>query len=114
MVETSHEIKKILSRYIRELAKANIHPQKVILFGSRARGIQASLSDIDISIISDDLEGKGILERQLLLGRANKDLQAPLDVTGYTIGEVNRCETGTLLHEILKTGIEIPLDDLIH
>ncbi|OGQ06087.1 MAG: hypothetical protein A2W61_02015 [Deltaproteobacteria bacterium RIFCSPLOWO2_01_44_7] len=112
MVKATPEIKKILSQYVRELAKRNIHPERVILFGSHASGSASDWSDIDISIISKDLEGKGILERQLILGRANQDLQAPLDVIGYSTLEASQCESGTFLYEIIKTGLEIPLSEL--
>lgn len=107
MAEATSEIRKIVGEYTRELAKQNIRPSRVILFGSHAIGTANPHSDIDLSIISEDFEGRGILERQLLLGRANQDLQAPLDVLGYTNAEVANCESGTLLHQILVTGIEL-------
>ena len=108
MAEATSEIEVILQKYVRELIKNHVRPAKLILFGSHARGTATTWSDIDLSIISDDLEGKGILERQLILGRANQDLQAHLDVVGYTTQEWAHSEPGTLLHQILKTGKEIP------
>ena len=113
MAKEAPEIRAILGQYIRELEKRNIHPERVILFGSYASGSATEWSDIDVSIISNDLEGKGVLERQLILGRANQDLQAPLDVIGYSNKEVIQCEPGTLLYQILKTGTEIPLKELL-
>lgn len=112
MAKTPPEIKKVLKEYVRELMKSRVKPDRVILFGSWAVGKAHTYSDIDISIISKDLEGKGILERQLILGRANQDIQAPLDVVGYSTLEFQSCESGTLLSEILKNGIEIPLSEL--
>lgn len=112
MAKTTSELKKILSQYVKELVKLQIQPEKIILFGSYASGKARQWSDIDVSIVSKDLEGKGILERQLLLGRANQDLQAPLDLIGFTLGEIKECEKGTLLSEILKNGLEISLSDL--
>lgn len=113
MAQTASNVTRILKDYVRELAKAKIHPDKVVLFGSCATGAAGPWSDIDVSIISKDLAGKGILERQLLLGRANKDLQAPLDVVGYSLEEWNHCEPGTLLYEILKNGKELSLRELL-
>lgn len=112
MAKTPPEIKKILKEYVKELMKARVKPERVILFGSWAAGKTHAYSDIDLSIISKDLEGKGILERQLILGRANQDLQAPLDVVGYSTSEFQNCESGTLLWEILKSGIDLPLSEL--
>lgn len=107
MAQATSDITKIIRDYVAELERANIHPQKVILFGSYATGEAREWSDIDLSIITNDFEGKGILERQLILGRANQDLQAPLDLIGYTPEEVDQCESGTLLYEIVKHGQEI-------
>lgn len=109
MVQTSSKINQIVKDYIKELAKVHIRPKKIILFGSYAAGSTHDWSDIDLSIISDDFEGKGILERQQILGRANQNLQAPLDLIGYTSRELDQCEPGTLLYEIVKKGLEIPL-----
>lgn len=109
MAKTTSKINQIITQYIQELKSANIRPQKVILFGSHATRAAGTWSDIDLSIISDDFEGKGILERQQILGRANQDLQAPLDLLGYTSRELAQCEPGTLLDEIRKTGIEVPI-----
>lgn len=112
MAKTPPEIKRILKEYVKELMKSRVQPERVILFGSWATGKTHTYSDIDLSIISKDLEGKGILERQLILGRANQDLQAPLDVVGYSTSEFQNCESGTLLSEILKSGIDLPLSEL--
>lgn len=107
MAQTTSEVNRIVKQYLQELEEANVHPQKVILFGSHAAGAAEQWSDIDLSIISDDFEGKGILERQQILGRANQDLQAPLDLLGYTSQEWAQCEPGTLLYEIRQKGVEI-------
>lgn len=113
MAQATSELKAIISRYVRELYRQNVRPEQVIVFGSHARGEATPDSDIDRSIISSDVAGKGILERQLLLGRANQDLQAPMDVVGYTPAEVLACVHGTLLYEIHQTGISIPIAELM-
>lgn len=112
MAQAAPDIKKILSAYARELLKRAIRPTQIVLFGSHATGKAGQWSDIDVSIISVDLANKGILERQILLGRANQELQAPLDVVGYTPEEWEHSESGTLLGEIRRTGIPMTLAEL--
>jgi predicted nucleotidyltransferase len=49
------------------LAQRNIRVDKVVLFGSQARGNYRKDSDIDIAIVSRDFEGKDIFEKAEML-----------------------------------------------
>lgn len=112
MAEAAAHVKTIVAHYVRALMRQNVRPVRVVLFGSHARGNAAAWSDIDVSIISADLAGKGILDRQRILGRANQDLQAPIDVVGYTPEEWADAEAGTLLGEIRRTGVPLTPSEL--
>jgi predicted nucleotidyltransferase len=52
MVKTEREIKEIISRYAVELEKLGITSQRILLYGSYAKGIPREDSDIDLLLIS--------------------------------------------------------------
>jgi predicted HTH domain antitoxin len=81
----------------------------VILFGSYASGRAHAWSDIDLAVISAKFDSMSLLERCEQLGLANRDLQAPLQVVGFSPAQVANYEPESFLAEILATGIEVPL-----
>ncbi|MGH8070593.1 MAG: nucleotidyltransferase domain-containing protein, partial [Candidatus Entotheonellia bacterium] len=83
--------------------------ERVILFGSHAAGHAQAWSDIDLAVISPTFDELSLLERYEHLGLANSALHAPLDVVGFSPSQVATCEASSFLHEILNTGIDIPL-----
>ncbi len=52
------------------LAASGVSVQKLIVFGSRARGEGNEDSDLDIAVVSSDYEGKDIFERVRLAKKA--------------------------------------------
>lgn len=81
--------------------------EKIILFGSRARGDYLHNSDVDVIIISDDFKGTKIRDRSsefLKYWNILPDLEA----IGYTKDEFKRKskELG-LVQQAQKEGIEI-------
>src|SRR5208282_5514611 len=66
------EIHEIARRYKSRLERT-IHPIKLILFGSHARGNPGPESDIDIAVIVDRIEGD-YLEFQARLWRAGREV----------------------------------------
>ena len=102
------EIKKIVVQYVGELAKQNIRVERVILYGSYAGCTAKPYSDIDIVIISQDLERWPILERLQMLSVETLTLKAPLEVLGYTPEEIRRKGDDSIFwEEISRTGKEI-------
>jgi hypothetical protein len=81
----------------------------VILFGSQTSGRAREWSDIDIAVISPSFEAISLLERYEQLGLANRELQAPLDIVGFSPSQVAHCEAGSFLDEILNTGVDVLL-----
>jgi predicted nucleotidyltransferase len=47
----------VIERIVRRIV-ASIHPQRVILFGSRARGDAAPDSDVDMLVVVDDVHAR--------------------------------------------------------
>jgi len=56
MAQTRQKIKRVVSRYIRNLESLGIDVQKVIIFGSQAKGTFNEDSDIDIAVVSKILK----------------------------------------------------------
>ena len=100
MVKTEREIKEIIERYKEELKKLGITPQKVILYGSYAKGNPREDSDIDLIVMSEDFRHMNLRERLEALGLAAGRVFEPIEAMGYTEEEVKDAK-GTFLEDIL-------------
>lgn len=77
----------------------------MILYGSYAKGHPKPYSDIDLVVISPDLVRFAPLKRQELLARLTIDIDAPLEVIGYTPKEFKKANNtifGQIIHETGK------------
>ncbi|GBC75255.1 hypothetical protein HRbin06_00571 [archaeon HR06] len=77
------EINERIEKY-KEKVVEKIKPEKIILFGSFARGDINEASDIDIIVIADWKEG--FLDRIKVLLDLN-EFKIPIQAIGYTQGE---------------------------
>lgn len=109
MAQPRPQIGTLIRRYVAALEARGIPVERVILFGSHASDQARAWSDIDLAVISPKFESLSLLERYEQLGLANRDLQAALDVVGFSPSQVGQREPGSLLDEILQTGIDVPL-----
>ncbi|MFH1654646.1 MAG: nucleotidyltransferase domain-containing protein [Pseudomonadota bacterium] len=102
------EIKKIVRDYVKELKKKDISPQMIILYGSYASNTATDASDIDIVVISNDLSKWPPIERLQILSIATMNIDAPLEVLGYTPEEIKAHGHESIIWaEIQKNGKEI-------
>ncbi len=81
-----------ISNTIRDLfERKGISVQKIIIYGSYARGVQREDSDIDIIIISKDFRDKSIFERVELTTGIGRELvkktKKPFDLLFYSDDE---------------------------
>jgi predicted nucleotidyltransferase len=109
MAQEQRQLTTLIRRYVAALEARGIPVERVILFGSHASGRFDECSDIDIAVISPKFETLSMLERYEQLGLANVELQAPLDVVGFSPTQVTHCEPESFLAEILRTGIDVPI-----
>ena len=58
---------KVVTQYIEELEKHQIHITEAILFGSCAKGRETSESDIDVALVSDDFTGDRFEDRRRIV-----------------------------------------------
>ena len=82
-----------------EAIKSKYHPQKVVLFGSYAKGTYTQNSDIDVAVIVDEIHGDFLEETQGLYKIRRK---IDLSIEPVLL-EVNG-DNSIFLEEILSTG----------
>jgi len=102
MVKTEREIEEIISRYSIEIEKMGIKPQKILLYGSYAKGSPREDSDIDLVVVSNNFKDMNIRERLELLGIAAGKVFEPIEAIGYTPDEMKSNKKGTFLEAILE------------
>ena len=99
-------IQLIVEDYIANLSR-QISIEKVILFGSYAKGNTHKDSDVDIAVFSDYFKIMSRVDAiQFLLLRA-MDYDIDLEPQPFTMDEYK--DPVGLVQDILRTGIEIPL-----
>ena len=107
MAQARPQITELIRRYVMVLETHGVSVERAIVFGSHASGAPRPDSDIDVAVISPRFETMSLIERYEALGLANRDLQAPLDVVGFSPTQIAQCEPESLLAEILKTGLDV-------
>lgn len=76
-------------RYLRERIEENgVRVDRIVLFGSHAKGTATEDSDIDVVIISEDFRRKNRFKRAEMTGRAERDtikkFMVPFDIVTMT------------------------------
>jgi uncharacterized protein len=75
---------RILREFRKLLELNGVKDIELILFGSFARGDYNEFSDIDVIVISDTFEGKGMIERIEILSEAIYKLFEPIEALPVT------------------------------
>lgn len=76
----------LVGEIVRRIVEA-VHPKKVILFGSRARGDARPESDIDLLVIADSTEPR--YRRSAPLYGVLSDILVPMAIVVYSPAEVD-------------------------
>jgi predicted nucleotidyltransferase len=77
-------LERIVDRFRCELEKAGVRPEKIILFGSQATGTASESSDIDLVVLSSDVQGKTFWERNEILADVIYRLFVPIEAVAMT------------------------------
>lgn len=82
-------------------------PQRIILFGSHARGDAREDSDLDLLVIEEDVPDRA--REMVRLRRLLRPLRVPADVLVYSADEVARwgCQPGSALFWALREGVVV-------
>lgn len=109
MAKITNKHKKIIKEYSRDLEKI-IPINKVILFGSIARGKYNQDSDLDLIVLSDAFGKISFMKRLELLSRARgrKHVKMAMDILGYTPEEFKEMpKESVVLKEAARDGIVV-------
>jgi predicted nucleotidyltransferase len=99
----TQQIKKQLNTYIARIT-SKMSPEKVILFGSFARGTAHKGSDIDLLVV--DSVKKKIKEHEFDLFRLQSGISSDYEFNVYRVSseEFNAPKPWSILHDIKKEG----------
>ncbi len=108
MAHVPQEIMQVLKNYLKNLS-TEISIDKVILFGSYARGTTHKDSDINLAIISNDFKGKRRVDNINYLLLKAIDYDVDLEPFPFTPDEFIFQEG--FIKEVLRDGVEISIDN---
>jgi predicted nucleotidyltransferase len=95
-------------RYARALARAGVHVDRLVLFGSWANGRPGPESDIDVAVVSRDF-GRDTTEEGMFLFRVAGDVDPRLEPVALSPESYERNTWVPLVYEIRTTGREVKL-----
>lgn len=96
------DVLDILRRFRSALESKKVHVEKMILFGSCAKGTAEKFSDIDVVVVSSDFDGKDLWARATMLGAAAYQVFEPIQALAVTPQEWDG-KTSTVC-ELAKDG----------
>lgn len=96
-----------IQQYIRVLQKENIPLERVILFGSYAKGKQNRSSDVDLCVVSPFFKNS-FAALQFLWSKRLEDSDVRIEPVGFHPRDFSD-RYDSLIHEIKSTGISIPI-----
>jgi len=98
MTDLQQELNSIKNQLI-----VNYQPEKIILFGSMAKGQADEDSDIDLLVIKETTSSFGDRIREAVRGLKYK---VPLDIIVYTPKEIEQLKNNNFfIHEIITEGV---------
>lgn len=100
------KIEKI-TPFLRRVQKM-YHPEKIVLFGSRAKGTAKNDSDYDLLVISKDFRKIQFYQRMVGLYHLKRGLSVSMDIIGLTPEEFEqkRQRTG-VIQDAYREGVEV-------
>ncbi len=101
------QVKEIVKQYKESLRQCGIKVERVILYGSFARGNPREDSDIDLVVVSENLQKMDLRERLEVLGIGAAKIMKPIEARGYAPKEIKSAPQMSFLGEILRSGISI-------
>jgi len=99
------EAKKVVKKYAKKLKAEKYSFSAIYLFGSFAKGKSQKWSDIDVAVISKELD-KDWREARIRLWRIGADVDTRIEPHGFSPEDFNDY-WNPMAHEIKKTGIRI-------
>ncbi|MEW6425456.1 MAG: nucleotidyltransferase domain-containing protein [Bacillota bacterium] len=100
------EIEKIIGRFKNALENHGVKVDKIILFGSHAKGTANKFSDIDLVVISPDFAKMNFQRRCEILGKAIAHVMEPIEPLAYTPEEFRNISVSNIAGMIMEDKSE--------
>jgi uncharacterized protein len=97
---------KVIRRFTEAIIKKGITIDKVVLYGSYAKGRERPDSDIDVAIVSKDF-GKDRTEEGMMLFRIAGSVDTRLEPVPISLESYEKDTWVPLIYEIRVNGIEL-------
>lgn len=104
MAEIQNIVQKKIYRFVSELKRIGINAEKVILFGSYAKGTNNEWSDIDLAVVSNDFKGIRLIDKENMVTAISA---ADFDISPLPYRPEDFTKDDLFVKEILETGIRI-------
>ncbi|GBD95453.1 MAG TPA: nucleotidyltransferase domain-containing protein [Nitrospirae bacterium] len=95
---------EVVERFLKLIKSADINIERIILFGSYAKGNAGEWSDMDIAIVSPDFSGMPFYDRKMLNSFILK-IDSRIEVHPFRPEDFT--EDNLFVKEILKNGMEL-------
>lgn len=94
---------------IQDVVVEAVAPDRIILFGSRARGQSASNSDYDLLVIKDDVQNEREVARKINYRLLHEDIERTVDIIVASTDTWNRNarKIGTIYKRIAEEGVTL-------
>lgn len=99
------EAKKIVKKYAEKLKAEKYHFSAIYLFGSFAKGVPRKWSDIDVAVVSKEMDKNGD-EASSKLWKLRMGVDTRIEPHGFS-PEDFKDYWNPMAHEIKKTGIRV-------
>ncbi|MBM2816151.1 MAG: polymerase beta domain protein region [Ignavibacteria bacterium] len=103
MADEQYIVNELIPDFLRIISKE--YPiDRVILYGSYAKGYATKMSDIDIAVIlnSDNKKDRYIITNRLY--KIAQKIDVRIEPRCFFIDEINNAESASIISEIIKTG----------
>lgn len=104
MVQAAPQLLDRIRDYAAELERRGIPVERVVLFGSHARGEGHPDSDIDLAVFSERFGGADHLEFSGVLSAATWTTEPLIEAVGYHPAVLRKVPAISFLNEIISTG----------
>lgn len=92
----------IVQSFKQALKNRGINAERIILFGSHAKGIATQYSDIDLIIISSDFALLDFEQRCSILGKAIAEIMEPIEPIAYTPDEFEKLSPFSMIGSLVR------------
>jgi len=106
MAVVTDDAVEVAEKFIKLIKSNNISIEKIILFGSYAKGNAGKWSDIDIAIVSPEFSGIPFYDRKMLNPFI---LKVDTRIEPHPFKPEDFTEDNGFVSEILKNGVEVKI-----